>query len=112
MKRPGEHAPAAQAAPEGAKVFVIGLLGVRSRLQPATFLGDDAALLNDVPAEVVAVVRGLPRSLRSLSAGRALPRARCEAGLAFAERFKLVATDQANGTASTCCIWPRAGWAG
>jgi NADH-quinone oxidoreductase subunit G len=82
-----------KAAKKGAKVFVIG--AAWEPTYPATFLGEDAALLNDVPAEVVAAFEGAKKPAIVIG-GAGLAKGALEAGLAFAERFKLV-TDEWNG---------------
>ena len=82
-----------KAVKKGAKVFVIG--AAWEPTYPATFLGEDAALLNDVPAEVVAAFEGAKKPAIVIG-GAGLAKGALEAGLAFAERFKLV-TDEWNG---------------
>jgi NADH-quinone oxidoreductase subunit G len=77
-----------KAAKKGAKVFVIG--AAWEPTYPATFLGEDSALLNDVPAEVVAAFEGAKKPAIVIG-GAGLAKGALEAGLAFAERFKLVA---------------------
>jgi NADH-quinone oxidoreductase subunit G len=82
-----------KAVKKGASVFVIG--AAWEPTYPATFLGEDSAILNDVPAEVVAVFEGAKRPA-IIVGGAGLAKGALQAGLAFAERFKLV-TEEWNG---------------
>jgi NADH-quinone oxidoreductase subunit G len=82
-----------RAVKKGGRVFVIG--AAWEPTYPATFLGEDAGILNDVPTEVVAAFEGAKKPAIIIG-GAGLAKGALEAGLAFAERFKLV-TDEWNG---------------
>ena len=76
-----------KAAKRGAKVFVIG--PVWDTTYPATFLGEDAGLLFNLPGEVTDVF-GAAAKPAIIIGGGGLAKGALEAGLAFAERFNLV----------------------
>ncbi|MCW1986095.1 UNVERIFIED_ORG: NADH-quinone oxidoreductase subunit G [Sphingomonas sp. R1F5B] len=76
-----------KAVKRGAKVFVIG--PVWDTTFPATFLGDDAATLANLPAEV-ADAFGAANKPAIIIGGAGLAKGALEAGLGFAERFNLV----------------------
>ncbi len=80
-----------KAVKKGAQVFVIG--PVWDTTYPATFLGDDVALLSDLPAAVTEAF-GAAKKPAIIIGGAALGKGALEAGLGFAEQFNLVrATD-------------------
>ena len=80
-----------KAVKKGAKVFIIG--PAWEPTYPATFLGDDAAALNDLTADVAGVFAKAAKPAIIIGAAGIVKGAR-EAGLAFAEKFNLVrATD-------------------
>ncbi|WP_226017044.1 NADH-quinone oxidoreductase subunit NuoG [Novosphingobium sp. FKTRR1] len=76
-----------KAAKKGAKVFVIGPKWEPT--YPATFLGEDAAIINELPAEVVAAFEAAARPA-IIVGGAGLAKGGLEAGLAFSARFNLV----------------------
>ncbi|QCI93004.1 NADH-quinone oxidoreductase subunit NuoG [Novosphingobium sp. EMRT-2] len=76
-----------KAVKKGAKVFIIG--PAWEPTYPATFLGDDAAALNALPADVADVFAKAAKPAIIIGAAGIVKGAR-EAGLAFAEKFNLV----------------------
>ncbi|ODU71467.1 MAG: NADH-quinone oxidoreductase subunit G [Novosphingobium sp. SCN 66-18] len=76
-----------KAVKKGAKVFIIG--PAWEPTYPATFLGDDAAALNDLPADVADVFAKAAKPAIIIG-GAGLAKGAREAGLAFAEKFNLV----------------------
>ena len=76
-----------KAAKKGAKVFIIGPQW--DPTYPATFLGNDLAVLNDLPAAVSEAFAAAQKPAIILG-GAALGKGALGAGLAFAERFNLV----------------------
>ncbi|MFW2350042.1 molybdopterin-dependent oxidoreductase, partial [Qipengyuania sp.] len=76
-----------KAVKRGAKVFVIGAFW--DTTYPAHFLGDDLAVLGDLPEEVAEAFAQAGRPA-IIMGGAALARGALGAGLAFAEQFKLV----------------------
>ncbi|WP_062782125.1 NADH-quinone oxidoreductase subunit NuoG [Novosphingobium capsulatum] len=76
-----------KAVKRGAKVFVIG--PVWDTTFPATFLGDDAVTLANLPAEV-ADAFGAANKPAIIIGGAGLAKGALEAGLGFAARFNLV----------------------
>lgn len=76
-----------KAVKKGAKVFIIG--PAWEPTYPATFLGDDAAALNDLPADVADVFARAAKPAIIIG-GAGLAKGAREAGLAFAEKFNLV----------------------
>jgi len=76
-----------KAAKRGAKVFVIG--PVWDTTYPATFLGEDAGLLFDLPGDVTDAF-GAAAKPAIIIGGGGLAKGALEAGLGFAERFNLV----------------------
>ena len=76
-----------KAVKKGAKVFIIG--PAWEPTYPATFLGDDAAMLNALPADVADVFAKAAKPAVIIGAAGIVKGAR-EAGLAFAEKFNLV----------------------
>jgi len=76
-----------KAVKKGAKVFVIG--PVWETTYPATFLGADAALLNDLPAVAAEALASAKRPAVILGGG-ALAKGALEPALALAEKFNLV----------------------
>ncbi|GAO55467.1 NADH-quinone oxidoreductase subunit NuoG [Novosphingobium sp. MD-1] len=76
-----------KAVKKGAKVFIIG--PAWEPTYPATFLGDDAATLNALPADVADVFAKAAKPAIIIGAAGIVKGAR-EAGLAFAEKFNLV----------------------
>jgi NADH-quinone oxidoreductase subunit G len=76
-----------KAVKKGAKVFIIG--PAWEPTYPATFLGDDAAMLNALPADVADVFAKAAKPAIIIGAAGIVKGAR-EAGLAFAEKFNLV----------------------
>ena len=76
-----------KAVKRGAKVFIIG--PAWEPTYPATFLGDDAAALNALPADVADVFAKAAKPAIIIGAAGIVKGAR-EAGLAFAEKFNLV----------------------
>ncbi|MFN3423170.1 MAG: NADH-quinone oxidoreductase subunit NuoG [Novosphingobium meiothermophilum] len=76
-----------KAAKKGAKVFIIGPQW--NPTYPATFLGNDLAVLNDLPAAVSEAFSAAQKPAIILG-GAALGKGALGAGLAFAERFNLV----------------------
>jgi NADH-quinone oxidoreductase subunit G len=79
-----------KAVKRGARVFVIG--PVWDPTYPATFLGDDVALLGDLPAEV-ADLFGAAKKPAIIVGGAGLGKGALEPGLAFAKKFSLVRDD-------------------
>jgi len=76
-----------KAAKRGAKVFVIG--PVWDTTYPATFLGEDAGLLFNLPGDVTDAF-GAAAKPAIIIGGGGLAKGALEAGLGFAERFNLV----------------------
>ncbi|NLR38266.1 NADH-quinone oxidoreductase subunit NuoG [Novosphingobium sp. ERW19] len=76
-----------KAVKKGAKVFVVGPQW--DPTYPATFLGDDLAVLGNLPAEVSDVF-GSALKPAVILGGAALGKGALGAGLAFAEQFNLV----------------------
>jgi len=76
-----------KAVKKGAKVLIIG--PAWEPTYPATFLGDDAAALNDLPADVADVFAKAAKPAIIIG-GAGLAKGAREAGLAFAEKFNLV----------------------
>ncbi|RQW45380.1 NADH-quinone oxidoreductase subunit NuoG [Novosphingobium sp. LASN5T] len=76
-----------KAVKKGAKVFIIG--PAWEPTYSATFLGDDAATLNALPADVADVFAKAAKPAIIIGAAGIVKGAR-EAGLAFAEKFNLV----------------------
>ena len=76
-----------KAVKKGAKVFIIGPQW--DPTYPATFLGDDAGLMNNLPDAVADAFSKAERPA-IIVGGAGLAKGGVEAGLAFAERFNLV----------------------
>lgn len=76
-----------KAVKKGAKVFVVGPQW--DPTYPATFLGDDLAVLGNLPAEVSDAF-GAAQKPAIILGGAALGKGALGAGLAFAEQFNLV----------------------
>ncbi|ABD26731.1 NADH dehydrogenase subunit G [Novosphingobium aromaticivorans DSM 12444] len=76
-----------KAAKKGAKVFIVGPHW--DPTYPATFLGDDLAVLGNLPAEVSDAF-GAAQKPAIIVGGAALGKGALAAGLAFAEKFNLV----------------------
>lgn len=76
-----------KAVKKGAKVFVVGPQW--DPTYPATFLGDDLAVLGNLPAEVSDAF-GAAQKPAVIIGGAALGKGALAAGLAFAEQFNLV----------------------
>ena len=76
-----------KAVKKGAKVFVVGPQW--DPTYPATFLGDDLAVLGNLPAEVSDAF-GAAQKPAIIIGGAALGKGALGAGLAFAEQFNLV----------------------
>jgi NADH-quinone oxidoreductase subunit G len=76
-----------KAVKKGAKVFVVGPQW--DPTYPATFLGDDMAVLGNLPAEVSDAF-GAAQKPAIIIGGAALGKGALGAGLAFAEQFNLV----------------------
>ncbi|MGV3510617.1 MAG: NADH-quinone oxidoreductase subunit NuoG [Novosphingobium sp.] len=76
-----------KAVKKGAKVFVVGPQW--DPTYPATFLGDDLAVLGNLPAEVSDAF-GAAQKPAIILGGAALGKGALGAGLAFAEKFNLV----------------------
>lgn len=76
-----------KAVKKGAKVFVVG--PEWDPTYAATFLGDDLSILRNLPQALVDVFEGASKPAVILG-GAALGKGALGAGLAFAERFKLV----------------------
>ena len=76
-----------KAVKKGAKVFVVGPQW--DPTYPATFLGDDLAVLGNLPADVSDVF-GSAQKPAVILGGAALGKGALGAGLAFAEQFNLV----------------------
>ncbi|KHS49176.1 NADH-quinone oxidoreductase subunit NuoG [Novosphingobium subterraneum] len=76
-----------KAVKKGAKVFVVGPQW--DPTYPATFLGDDLAVLGNLPAEVSDAF-GAAQKPAIIIGGAALGKGALAAGLAFAEQFNLV----------------------
>lgn len=76
-----------KAAKKGAKVFIVGPHW--DPTYPATFLGDDLAVLGSLPAEVSDAFAAAQKPA-IIVGGAALGKGALAAGLAFAEKFNLV----------------------
>ncbi len=76
-----------KAVKKGAKIFVVGPQW--DPTYPATFLGDDLAVLGNLPAEVSDAF-GAAQKPAIIIGGAALGKGALGAGLAFAEQFNLV----------------------
>ncbi|AXU19962.1 NADH-quinone oxidoreductase subunit G [Novosphingobium sp. THN1] len=76
-----------KAVKKGAKVFIVGPQW--DPTYPATFLGDDLAVLGNLPAEVSDAF-GAAQKPAIILGGAALGKGALGAGLAFAEQFNLV----------------------
>ncbi|MFN3457408.1 MAG: NADH-quinone oxidoreductase subunit NuoG [Novosphingobium sp.] len=76
-----------KAVKKGAKVFIVGPQW--DPTYPATFLGDDLAVLGNLPAEVSDAF-GAAQKPAIIIGGAALGKGALGAGLAFAEQFNLV----------------------
>ena len=76
-----------KAVKKGAKVFIVGPQW--NPTYPATFLGDDLAVLGNLPAEVSDAF-GAAQKPAIILGGAALGKGALGAGLAFAEQFNLV----------------------
>ncbi|AKH41684.1 NADH-quinone oxidoreductase subunit G [Altererythrobacter atlanticus] len=76
-----------KAAKRGAKIFLIG--PEWETTYPAQFIGDDAAFLNDLPAQVTEAFQGAEKPAIILG-GAGLAAGALDPALAFAEKFKLV----------------------
>ncbi|MBX7481185.1 NADH-quinone oxidoreductase subunit NuoG [Qipengyuania qiaonensis] len=76
-----------KAVKRGAKVFVVGPYW--DTTYPAEFLGEDLSVLGKLPKEVAEAFKGAERPA-IIMGGAALARGALGAGLAFAEKFKLV----------------------
>jgi NADH-quinone oxidoreductase subunit G len=76
-----------KAAKRGAKVFVVGPYW--DTTYPAEFIGDELAVLNKLPKAVTEAFKNAERPA-IIMGGAAIGRGALGAGLAFAEKFKLV----------------------
>ncbi|WP_408586375.1 NADH-quinone oxidoreductase subunit NuoG [Novosphingobium sp.] len=76
-----------KAVKKGAKVFIVGPHW--DPTYPATFLGDDLAVLGDLPADVVAAFEGAAKPA-VIVGGAGLAKGGREAALALSERFNMV----------------------
>lgn len=79
-----------KAVKKGAKVFIVGPHW--DPTYPATFLGEDAGVMGNLPAEV-ADVFGKAAKPAIIVGGAGLAKGGLEAGLAFAQQFNLVRED-------------------